>query len=213
MPFLNRYELLGASAGFVYRLYSSTWSYRVHFVENARPLDFYTKHLDQSYAFGHWHGDELALLGFCKHSKYLTLSSQSKDGTIMAAGLKVLGIEVIRGSSTSGGTRALVAMLRKLNEGHYYVPFALDGPNGLRFEAKPGVHFFAYKAGIPLYQCLVTCNRKWQIPNTWNKAYIPKPFAKIDLYLYPMPQATKSNRDEVLRVFNSRTTISSSSTA
>jgi lysophospholipid acyltransferase (LPLAT)-like uncharacterized protein len=181
MPFLNRYKLLGASAGFVYRLYSSTWSYRVHFVENARPLDFYTKHLDQSYAFGHWHGDEL-------------------------------GIEVIRGSSTSGGTRALVAMLRKLNEGHYYVPFALDGPNGLRFEAKPGVHFFAYKAGIPLYQCLVTCNRKWQIPNTWNKAYVPKPFAKIDLYLYPMPQATKSNRDEVLRAFNSRTTISSSST-
>ena len=210
MSLLNRYDMLGTLAGFFYRLYSSTWSYRVHFVENAPPLNFYTKHLDHSYAFGHWHGDELALLGMCKNAKCLALCSESKDGTIMAAGLKVLGIEVIRGSSTRGGTRALVAMLKKLNEGNYYVPFALDGPKGLRFEAKPGAYFFAYKAGLPLYQCLVTCNRKWQIPNTWNKAYLPKPFAKIDLYLYLMPQATKNNRDEVLKVFNSRTTISSS---
>jgi hypothetical protein len=210
MSFLNRYELLGTLAGFFYRLYSSSWSYRVHFVENARSLDFYTKHLDQSYAFGHWHGDELALLGICKHAKYLTLCSQSKDGAIMAAGLKMLGIEVIRGSSTRGGTRALVAMLKKLNKGKYYVPFALDGPKGLRFEAKPGVHLLAYKAGVPLYQCLVTCNRKWQIPNTWNKAYLPKPFAKIDLYLYLMPQATKSNREEILKLFNSRIAVSSS---
>ncbi|RPI73033.1 MAG: DUF374 domain-containing protein [Desulfobacteraceae bacterium] len=207
MSFFNRYELLGALAGLFYRLYSSTWSYRVHFVEKAAPVDFYTKHPDQSFVFGHWHGDELALIGICKHSKFLTLSSQSKDGTIMAAGLKVMGFEVVRGSSTRGGMRGLVAMLKKLSEGHYYFSFALDGPNGPRFEAKAGAHLFAYKTGLPLYQCLVTCNRKWNIPNTWNKSYLPKPFAKVDLYFYPVPRATKSNRDEVLKVFNSRTMV------
>ncbi len=208
MLFFNRYALLGTLAGLFYRLYSSSWSYKVHFVENAAPVDFYNKHPDKSFVFSHWHGDELALIGICKHSKFLTLSSQSKDGTIMAAGLKVMGFEVIRGSSTRGGMRGLVAMLKKLNEKNYYFSFALDGPNGPRFEAKAGAHLFAYKAGLPLYQCLVTCNRKWNIPNTWNKSYLPKPFAKIDLYFYPMPQATKNNRDAVLKVFNSRTSVS-----
>jgi lysophospholipid acyltransferase (LPLAT)-like uncharacterized protein len=197
--------MLGTLAGLFYRLYSSTWSYKVYYLDGARPIDFHTRHPKQSYALGHWHGDEFALIGFCRHSRFLTLASKSKDGAIMAAGLKVMGFEVIRGSSTRGGTRALVDMVKKLREGNYLTAFALDGPNGPRFEAKPGIHLIAYKAGLPLYQCLVTCNRKWNIPNTWNKAYVPKPFARIDLYFYPMPPAMKRNRDEILKLFNSRT--------
>ncbi len=209
MSFLNRYNLLGILAGFFYRLYSSTWSYRVHFKENAHPVDLYTKNPDQSYVFGHWHGDELALIGIGKHSKFLTLSSQSKDGTIMAAGLKIMGFKVIRGSSSRGGTRGLIALLRMLKEGHYYVSFSMDGPKGPRHVSKPGVHLFAYKSGLQLYQCLVTCDRKWEIPKTWNKSYVPKPFAKITIHIYPLPKATRDNQAEVLNVLNSRIAISS----
>jgi lysophospholipid acyltransferase (LPLAT)-like uncharacterized protein len=178
-------------------------------MENVHPFDLYTKNPEQSYIFGHWHGDELALIAIGKHSKFLTLSSQSKDGTIMAAALKVMGFEVIRGSSTRGGTRSLIALLRKMKEDYYYVSFSLDGPKGPRHESKPGVHLFACKSGLNLFQCLVSCDRKWEIRNTWNKCYLPKPFAKIKIHLYTLPKATKDNREEILNILNSRTMISS----
>lgn len=207
MSFFNKYSFLGTLVGVLYRLYSSTWRYEVQFVDDPNPVDFFNKAPDRSGVFAHWHGDELALIGLGKYSKFLTMSSHSKDGTIMAAGLKVMGFEVVRGSSTREGARAMIQLIRKLREGHYYVSFAMDGPKGPRHECKPGVHLFTYKIGIPLYQCMVKCEQKFEIPNTWNKVYIPKPFAKVKVYFYRLPEVTKDNRDEIIGILNSRTAI------
>lgn len=203
----KRYTWLGTAAGILYRLYSSTWTYRVAFQEGATPFDYKTKHPKRSLVIGHWHGDELALISFCRYAKHLALSSHSKDGTIMAAALKVMGLEVVRGSSSRGGTRALVAMIRRIREAPFYVSFAMDGPTGPRHQAKPGIHMFASKSQIPLYQCLVKCRRKWILHNTWNKTYMPKPFSRIQLYFYQLPPVRSDNRDEILSIINSRTHI------
>ncbi|MBN1662567.1 MAG: DUF374 domain-containing protein [Deltaproteobacteria bacterium] len=205
MTIFNKDTLLGTLAGYFYRFYSVTWSYHVYFNENAPAIDFSTKHPESSCLFGHWHGDELALIALSKHSRILTLASQSKDGSIMAAALKVLGVEVIRGSSTRGGARALATLLRRLKTDRFFVSFALDGPNGPRHAAKPGIHLLACKAGLPIYQCLVTCDRQWNIPNTWNKCYLPKPFAKITLCFNRLPDATPHNRNIILDLLNNST--------
>jgi len=207
MPIFNRNIWLGTLTGCVYRFYSATWSYKIYFTENTPALNLYTKDPEQSCLFGHWHGDEVALVALSRHSKTLTLVSQSKDGSIMAAALKVLGSEVVRGSSTRGGTGALVALLRRLKADRFFVSFALDGPKGPRHVAKPGIHLLACKTGLPIYQCLVACNRRWDIPNTWNKSYVPKPFAKITLYFKRLPDATPGNRDEILDMLNAGTTV------
>ena len=108
------YSLIGYVLGIIYKGLSATWSYKVHLLENLSGIDFNTKEPRTSLIFAHWHGDELALIGFCKHSKFLTFSSKSKDGSIMAAALKVLGFSLIRGSSSRGGAAALVSLIRKL---------------------------------------------------------------------------------------------------
>ncbi len=201
----RRNTIIGTIAGLLYRLYSATWSYSVSFPEDSTPVNFKTKHPPDSYVFGHWHGDELALIAFCRNSKFLGLSSLSKDGTIMAAALKVMEVQVARGSSSRGGMRALVSMIRKIKAENFFASFAVDGPNGPRHKAKPGAHLFAAKTNLPLYQCVVKCDRKWFIPKTWNKTYLPKPFAKIHLYFYELPKPTLDNRDLILSIFDSRT--------
>ncbi len=201
----RRNILLGKVAGWFYRCYSATWSYRVSFPESSTVVDLETKNPSGSYAFGHWHGDELALIGFCRHSKFLTMASQSRDGTIMATALKIMGFHIARGSSTRGGMRGLVTMIRKVKKENFFVSFAVDGPTGPRHQAKPGVHLFAAKAGLPLYQCVVRCDRKWVFRKTWNQTYLPKPFARIHLYFYELPMPTLENRDQILNIFNSRT--------
>jgi lysophospholipid acyltransferase (LPLAT)-like uncharacterized protein len=200
-----KYTRLGTLAGFLYKLYSSTWAYRVTFPQGSTPFDYRTKAPKRSLVIGHWHGDELAQISFCRYAKYLALASHSKDGTIMAAALKVMGLEVARGSSSRGGTRALVSMIRIIKRSHFYVSFAMDGPTGPRHVAKPGIHLFASKAQLPIYQCLAKCQRKWDFPNTWNKTYLPKPFARIHLYFYELPLVHSENREEILALINSRT--------
>jgi lysophospholipid acyltransferase (LPLAT)-like uncharacterized protein len=202
---MKKQILMGTLAGWLYRLYSATWSYRVSFATGSTPVNLKTRRPDQSYVFGHWHGDELALIGYGRQSKFLTLSSQSRDGSIMAAALKVMGFKVARGSSSRGGMRGLVSMIRMLRHEHYFVSFAVDGPTGPRHKAKPGAHLFAYKTGLPLYQCVVRCDRKWTLHKTWNKTYVPKPFAKIHLRFYELPRAEKHNRGEILSIFDART--------
>ena len=199
-----KYVAAGNIIGFSYSILSATWKYKFLYDEEVVPFDLSKYIPDRSIIIAHWHGDELALIGMGKKYKFLTFSSQSKDGTIMAAALKQFGFKVIRGSSSRGGTRALVSMIRVLRENSYYVSFAIDGPRGPRRQAKPGVYYVAYKAGISIIQCQVKCNRSWQIPNTWNKAYIPKPFARITVKFNPVPQATKENQSTILEVLDSR---------
>ena len=205
MRHLKKQTLIGTIAGILYRLYSATWSYGVSFPDGSTPVNLKTKHPKASCVFGHWHGDELALIGYCRNSKFLTLSSQSKDGSIMAAALKVMGFAVARGSSSRGGMRGLVSMIRMVRDENFLVSFAVDGPTGPRHKAKPGAHMFALKTGLPLYQCVVQCDRKWTLHKTWNKTYIPKPFARIHLYFYELPRPCKTNRDEILSIFDART--------
>lgn len=201
----RRNTTIGTIAGLLYRLYSATWSYRISYPEDSTPVNLKTKQPADSCVFGHWHGDELALIGYCRKSKFLTLSSQSKDGTIMAAALKVMGFHVARGSSSRGGMRGLVSMIRMIKTGNFFISFAVDGPTGPLHKAKPGAHLFAAKTNLSLYQCVVRCDRKWRFTKTWNKTYLPKPFAKIHLYFYELPKPTLDNRDQILAIFDSRT--------
>ena len=199
-----KYSLIGYLAAFVYWILCSTWRYRVQWLDGMSPVDIRTRNPKTSLLFAHWHGDELALLGLCRHAKFLTFSSKSKDGTIMAAALRVFGFTVIRGSSTRGGASALISLVRALRRENFYVSFAIDGPNGPRHHAKDGIYFVSKKMRLPIIQSVVRCNSRWNIPNTWNKAYLPRPFAKIDVYLYPVPQATADNHEKIIQLLNSR---------
>lgn len=195
---------MGTLAGIAYRLYSATWTYHVDFADGSTPFDLTAKRPARSLVVGHWHGDELALIGIGRQYQGLTMASQSKDGAIMAAALKVMGFTVARGSSSRGGLRGFVVMLRMLRNDNYLVTFAVDGPNGPRHMAKPGVHRLALKADLPLYQCVVKCDRKWTLHKTWNQTYVPKPFAHICLRLYELPKPTQTNSDDILARFNAR---------
>jgi lysophospholipid acyltransferase (LPLAT)-like uncharacterized protein len=201
------YNLIGYAGGFVYKLLALTWKYSFHCHEGVEPVDFYSKNPARSIVCAHWHGDELALIGLGMRSKFLTFSSKSRDGAIMAAALQMMGFSVIRGSSSLGGIEAMVRMIRLLRKERFLVSFAIDGPRGPRHKAKPGAYMIAYKLYCPMIQYLVACDRKWVLKRTWNQCYIPKPFARIELHAYPIPQAAKDNREEIIALCNSRTEI------
>jgi len=125
----------------------------------------------------HWHGDELALITRFGHFEPTILVSHSKDGEIMARATRALGYRVIRGSSTRGAVRGLIALIRAIKEGHSVV-LAVDGPQGPRGICKPGIIRIAQKTGAPLFPIGVAGSHRFVFKKTWNRSYLPLPFSR-----------------------------------
>ena len=129
----------------------------------------------------HWHGDELGLIHLAPRYRLATITSTSKDGEMMNTVLHMLGAKTSRGSSTRGGASALKGLLRLAKAGRN-CSFAVDGPKGPLHKAKPGVFEVSRLLNAEIYAVAVACDRAWHFPKSWNKTYLPKPFAKLFIY-------------------------------
>lgn len=170
-----------------YRTLSWTWRVRVF-----EPVSLQDSLKSKNpVVLAHFHGDELALLSIVKRYRLATIASQSKDGELMAKVLKWLGAKTSRGSSTRGGVQALKGLLRLVKEGAN-CSFAVDGPKGPLHKVKPGVFELSRMIHGPIYAAGVYCDRAIHFPKSWNKTYLPKPFAKISIYwIGPMSPVSK----------------------
>ena len=135
--------------------------------------------LDQKkpFIFAFWHNRQF-FLGYPKiHNGVSVLASQSADGEFIARSVQYLGIKSIRGSSTRGGAKALVEMIRALKKGGN-LAITPDGPRGPIFEIQPGVVHIAQKTGVAIIPLCCSYARK-KIFNSWDLYQIPSPFNKI----------------------------------
>jgi lysophospholipid acyltransferase (LPLAT)-like uncharacterized protein len=178
-----REKILGSLAWLLYRSLMLTW--RVQVYEPPEMIEFLQK--KQPFLMAHWHGDELALVQLVKRYKVATLSSQSKDGTIMTIVLKKLGATVVRGSSSRGAVSGLLGLMKLIRKG-YMSSFAVDGPKGPLHKAKPGILEASKNLKVPIVCVGAACDRAWVFHKAWNKTFLPKPFAKISIiWAQPLP--------------------------
>jgi lysophospholipid acyltransferase (LPLAT)-like uncharacterized protein len=134
----------------------------------------------QPFVLAHWHGDELARLHLVRRYRLVTLASPSRDGRIMAVVLRLMGARTMIGSSSRGGAVGLKGLIRLVREGHN-CSFAVDGPRGPIYKCKPGVLEASRLLDCPIYYASVSCDRAFHLHRAWNRAYLPKPFARIDI--------------------------------
>ncbi len=130
----------------------------------------------------YWHQHELFcgrwLLGQrAKGLKLGFLISPSVDGEVPAMIARRLGAEVIRGSSTHTGARALRDYYNLLVKEQVSPVITPDGPKGPRFRFKPGGILLAQISGRPLLPMAYAASRAWFV--SWDKFVIPWPFARI----------------------------------
>jgi len=126
------------------------------------------------------------------------LTSQSFDGEYIARFLRRFGYGVIRGSSTRGGQRGLVEMIRGMKRG-LEMGFTVDGPKGPRHKVKFGVLLLAKKTGNPVVPFTVKASRYWTV-NSWDKLQIPVPFSNARLiYCEPIGVPANATSDELAK--------------
>jgi lysophospholipid acyltransferase (LPLAT)-like uncharacterized protein len=107
--------------------------------------------------------------------------SQSKDGEIISKIYSLFGVESIRGSSSKGGTKALISTIKEIKSGND-VALTPDGPRGPRFSVADGVIAIAQKSAAKIVVLNSKPTKYWQF-KSWDKFVLPKPFGRVDFYM------------------------------
>jgi len=140
-----------------------------------------------------WHGIEFCMMTFNKNSGIVIMVSLSKDGELLADLLDRFGYVTVRGSSSKGGQRALMEIIREAKDGRS-LAFAADGPKGPYHNLKSGVIYSALKSGMPILPVSVSPKNKIVLKKTWDKTEIPLPFTKA-VQIYGSPVYVKEGDD------------------
>lgn len=131
----------------------------------------------RSHVFLLWHEALLPLLWQHRNQGVAIVVSEARDGQYLSDLAATLGYRAVRGSSTRGGTRALLGAVRELRAGRS-VAFTPDGPRGPRREIKPGVVAAAQRGGGVIVPIHAEADRAWRL-HSWDRFMIPKPLTRV----------------------------------
>jgi len=146
-----------------------------------------------SIVFCAWHNQLLYPVYHGRRTKGAVVISQHADGELIARVAKRLGPGVVRGSTTRGGARALVQLVRLARNGES-IGMTPDGPRGPRYVAQPGVVYIAQKAQVPVVPIGFATDRFWEF-RSWDRFRVPKPFARGQI-VYGPPIHVPASLDE-----------------
>jgi len=136
--------------------------------------------------------------------RWMLMCSRSSDGDIMTSVEESLGYRVARGSSGSGGARALAEMIRAQREDpRLNSCLAVDGSRGPRGVAQLGILTLARKTNGILLPVAASTSRCWVNAGSWDRTAIPKFGAVIHVLMgEPMaiPQQLDATQAEHLRL-------------
>ncbi len=142
-----------------------------------------------------WHQRFLPALAYVtkfRNLEPIVMISQSRDGELAARLAERLGLVPVRGSSTRGGTKALVTILNALKKNPAVIHI-VDGPTGPKGIVKPGLISMAQISRAVILPFFVSVDRAW-IMGSWDRFLVPKPFSKVTIEWGP-PLVVPRNLD------------------
>ena len=176
------------------------FTYRYEWVNLSNREKAIQQHPQGSYIYACWHQNLIGTIFSHIGQKYTMIVSDSKDGELVAITCKKLGHSPVRGSSTRGGKKAMIEIIKKLKSG---LPGAIsvDGPKGPALVVKPGIVEIARLADCPIIPISAYPVQYWSFKKSWDQFRLPKPFTKIYLVIaepiYVSKEITKDNFDKI----------------
>jgi len=172
---------------------------RAEFRPRKRPGWFFDHRLQAICAF--WHQMIIAGAYFHRNQGIVVLVSRHGDGEVIAQTIHRLGFRTERGSSSAGGARGLVALIRQARQGRD-TAFTVDGPRGPRHVMKMGPIYTSQKACLPIIPLAIGVSAKWTLPS-WDRFVIPKPFSRLIFHygdpIHVPPDATPDQLERLRR--------------
>ena len=157
----------------------------------------------QNYLYSIWHDNITLAALLLKRQNLLSLVSSSEDGSFATDVLDSWGYQTVRGSSSRGGIKAILTMIKELKSGKSGA-MNPDGPRGPRYQLQKGILVIGQKARVPIIPFHVECTRQWVL-SSWDKHKFPKPFSTLFICIgepYLIPEDLNRDRlDETRKQF------------
>jgi lysophospholipid acyltransferase (LPLAT)-like uncharacterized protein len=144
-----------------------------------------TEHLDAVRASGRfpilalWHGRILPAVVYFRDRGIVAVTSENFDGEWIARIMRRFGYAAARGSTSRGGSRALIQLRRDMAAGRP-AAFTVDGPRGPARQAQAGAVWLAKVTGNPVVPFHIEADRRWVIPS-WDRGEVPRPWSRVAL--------------------------------
>jgi len=153
---------------------------------------------EKNFIMACWHGELLmiphAYTKYRKPPHVKLLIPEHFDGNLIAKTLNFFKFETIRGSSSRGGTKALIASIKEIKNG-YDLGITPDGPKGPRHEVADGIVVMAQKAKVNIVLVEIKASKFWQL-KSWDGFVIPKPFGTITYYISDLIDVSEMSLNE-----------------
>jgi|TARA_B100000902_G_C27127993_1_gene822113 lysophospholipid acyltransferase (LPLAT)-like uncharacterized protein len=127
-----------------------------------------------------WHGQLLTTFMHLAKKKYYGLAGLNRDGELISRVGNQLGWKILRGSSSRGGSRIFIEIVKILRQPSTLIGITPDGPRGPEKIPKAGVIKAAQKTGAIIIPVSSISTRNWKFVN-WHTFFLEKPFGKIYL--------------------------------
>jgi len=165
--------LVAGVGAVVIRVLGYTWRIRTErsdLLERARTLS-------PRVIFVFWHGRLLPLSFTHRNRNIHVLASEHRDGEMLGHTIRRLGFGHVRGSSTRGGSRAILELAEMVRAG-FDLGVTVDGPRGPRGIVKPGVVEVARRTGAAIVP-ITTASDRHHVFGSWDAFELPLPFARV----------------------------------
>ena len=127
-----------------------------------------------------WHGQLLTPFMHLAKKKHYGLAGLNRDGELISKVGNKLGWKILRGSSSKGGSRIFIEIVRILRQPSTLIGITPDGPRGPEKIPKAGIIKAAQKTGAIIIPVSSISTRNWKFVN-WHTFFLEKPFGKIYL--------------------------------
>src|SRR4051812_38594906 len=141
--------------------------------------------------FSLWHGELLPLLWQHRGENVAIVISEHKDGEIIAQIAESLGYATVRGSSSKGGSRALIGLMREIDAGRDGA-ITPDGPRGPARVFAPGAAVAAQRTRALIAPIRAQASSAWRL-KSWDRFLIPRPFARVTVSFGPLTPVVASS--------------------
>ena len=112
--------------------------------------------------------------------KHYGLAGLNRDGELISKVGNQLGWKILRGSSSKGGSRIFIEIVKILRQPSTLIGITPDGPRGPEKIPKAGVIKAAQKTGAIIIPVSSISTKNWKFVN-WHTFFLEKPFGKIYL--------------------------------
>jgi lysophospholipid acyltransferase (LPLAT)-like uncharacterized protein len=159
---------------------------------------------DERMVFCLWHDELFPIIHVKRQLDIVTLVSASRDGELLARVLEKLGLRTVRGSSTRGGSNALLGAARLMRTDNVHACLTVDGPLGPRHRAKTGAFFLARHADAYIVPIRAAFSRSVQA-RSWDRFRVPLPFSRVTIFFgLPWKMEAESMDEKALAAAKSR---------